>query len=726
MMIWTVLQMAIAEPSLDAPAIVHQTDRNIVLDGLLTESFWQEATPITTFQRYMPTDGGSPPGNTAIRFVQHEERLYIGIEVSNVDYPIQARISPREDVNDDDQVGIYLDTVGDGRTGYIFYLNPLGIQQDIRYSNGRWSVNWNTIFDTKGNVTEDGYTIEMVLPFKSLQYVEDAQWMVSMTRKVPSLGAKYSHPQRVRNHPQLFLQAVPLQNLQPPKQGTGLWLQPTLSLRHNMERIDNQMTWTEQEAPLGESVMPSLDLRWGLNSESVLTATVNPDFSQVEGDVRQINLNQRFAFYYPERRPFFLGNIDSFQDYASTLYTRSIVSPSVGAKVSGREQQWDYGVLFGLDQQPNASVHEFSAPGFQSESLEDNWANTTYLRLRRDALNAGFIGVYFSDKTILKPNSTKGLAHNDVAGLDFRSNISKDTLIQGFSSYSSTRTEDTSMAGHRHKIQLSKTPDLGWGFSTILNASTPDFRQEMGFLTQSGLFTATGEIFRYTQLGADSLWTPTLKVFAKSEWDKDGQFEVLHQQTFTIKGLHSVQLFGGWSEEAYQGAVVSGPFANAQWVARINSRLNTILSYDMDTSLDYASGLSATNQQSSIEWLWRPQSNIRLDIDFAQQWYQIEEQELESIQRVYSRLNTQFSQYLGARVIGQTVISNESKGLDAFFGSLLVSYIRNPGNEIYVGGTWNWNPNENNIPDSPNTEISSDLVLQQQMLFAKWTHLFQY
>ena len=209
--------------------------------------------------------------------MQHNERIYIGIEVSNVNYPIQHEYL-HEDVNDDDQVGIYLDTVGDGRTGYIFYLNPLGIQQDIRYSNGRWSVNWNTIYDTKGTVTEDGYTIEMVLPFKSLQYVEDAQWMVSMTRKVPSLGAKYSHPQRVRNHPQLFLQSVPLKNLDPPKQGTGLWLQPTLSLRHNMERIDDQMMWTEQNAPLGESVMPSLDLRWGLNSESVLTATVNPDF----------------------------------------------------------------------------------------------------------------------------------------------------------------------------------------------------------------------------------------------------------------------------------------------------------------------------------------------------------------------------------------------------------------------------------------------------------------
>ena len=108
--------------------------------------------------------------------------------------PSKHGISPREDVNDDDQVGIYLDPIGDGRTGYIFYLNPLGIQQDIRYSNGQWMVNWNTIFDTKGTVTETGYTIEMALPFKSLQYTEDGTWTVSMTRKGFLSGSQVQSP----------------------------------------------------------------------------------------------------------------------------------------------------------------------------------------------------------------------------------------------------------------------------------------------------------------------------------------------------------------------------------------------------------------------------------------------------------------------------------------------------------------------------------------------------
>lgn len=715
--------------TIDSPAVVHHTTEAIQVDGLLNEDVWSQASAIHSFQRYIPTDGGSPPGKTEIRFVQDENTLYVGIRVSNANYPIQARISPREDVNDDDQIGIYLDPIGDGRTGYIFYLNPLGIQQDIRYSNGQWMVNWNTIFDTKGQVTETGYTIEMALPFKSIQYTEDGSWTVSMTRKIPSLGAKYSHPQRVRNHPQLFLQAVPLDNIVPPKVGAGIWLQPTLSGRHTLERQETELQWIEQELPAWETTQPSLDLRWGITSETAFTMTVNPDFSQVEGDVRQINLNQRFAFYYPERRPFFLSNMDSFQDTASSLYTRSIVNPIYGAKIAGREGDWDVGVLSTLDQQPKSSVHEFGAVSFDEDGIGENSAQSTYLRLRRDALSSGFIGVFATDKRIL--NGLKSLGFNDVFGLDFRSNIGTDTLLKGFSSLSMTgehNTRDAVELGHRHNLSLSKTPDLGIGYSISLNASTPEYRQEMGFLTQSGLQTVNLNGQYTHQVGSDSLWKPYVSLYAKEEFDADGEFRISHGQEMNLKGLHTVTATAGWGSETYSINTVEGPFGSASWRARVNSKLNTVLKYDYDTSLDYGTGLLAKNQQTSLQWLWRPQSNLRLDVDLAQQWYQLTDAEVNSVQRVYSRLNWQFSQYLGSRVIAQTVQSSlsENNGLDSLFGSFLLSYIRNPGNEVYVGATWNWTPDTLLLPEEPNTEPSMDLLLQQQMLFVKWTHLFQY
>jgi len=125
-----------AEPSVT----IIKTSEKIVIDGSLDEDVWKQATPITNLIRFIPTDGGAPAGTTEIRMIQDEDTLYFSMIVRDSETPIQARVSPREDVNDDDQIGIYIDTIGDGRTGYIFYINPIGIQQDMRYSNGNWMM----------------------------------------------------------------------------------------------------------------------------------------------------------------------------------------------------------------------------------------------------------------------------------------------------------------------------------------------------------------------------------------------------------------------------------------------------------------------------------------------------------------------------------------------------------------------------------------------------------
>ena len=229
-------------------------------------------------------------------------------------------------------------------------------------------------------------------------------------------------------------------------------------------------------------------------------------------------------------------------------------------------------------------------------------------------------------------------------------------------------------------------------------------------------------------MGEDSLWVPSLDVKGRYEFDDDSFFEVAHEQDFTIKGLHTVSVEGGWMSESYQGNSVSGPSFSSEWKARVNAKMNSILEAEYETSLDYGTGLSANNFQGSAKLLWRPQTNIRFGMDFAQQWYTLPNTQTESIQRVYSKFNYQLSQYLGTRFVTQTVHTNSSgsRELASVFGSVLISYYRNPGNEVYIGGTWNLNPSDVTVPDAPNTVLDEQMVLQQQMLFAKWTHLFQY
>ncbi|MBW2258532.1 MAG: carbohydrate binding family 9 domain-containing protein, partial [Deltaproteobacteria bacterium] len=231
-----------------APVHAVEATGSIAVDGVLDEASWALAEPVTEFLRFIPSEGGAPPGVTEVRFLQDDTNLYVGVRVSAVTEPVRARYSPRESINEDDQVGLYLDTFRDRRSGYIFYFNPLGIQQDIRFNAGRWNPAWDTVLRSRGRVTEDGYEIEIAVPFRSLKYpsTQGAQeWGLLLTRRVPGEGAKYSHPPQERDHPQLFDQATTLV-LTPPKRGSGLELMPTLTAIQTGEREarDEPMSWT--------------------------------------------------------------------------------------------------------------------------------------------------------------------------------------------------------------------------------------------------------------------------------------------------------------------------------------------------------------------------------------------------------------------------------------------------------------------------------------------------
>ena len=258
---------------------VSPTKETIVINAQLDEPSWAEAPTIDQFVRYIPATGGPPPGKTEVKFLQDDEFLYIGVVVSEINYDLQARISPREQINDDDQIGIYLDPIGDGRSGYIFYFNPFGIQQDTRYANGNWYGQWNMVIHSEGRITDDGYVLEIAIPFRFLFYTEEGEWKFILTRKIPSMGTKYSHPQIQRNHPRIFTQAIPLEGLQAPKSGLGLQLQPTGSgfMIHQEEEgsLDRQ-PFTSDSGRL------SLDLRWNPSNNTRLTGTLYPDFSQIE------------------------------------------------------------------------------------------------------------------------------------------------------------------------------------------------------------------------------------------------------------------------------------------------------------------------------------------------------------------------------------------------------------------------------------------------------------
>jgi hypothetical protein len=684
----------------DDPVSVLRVHDTITIDGRLDEADWQRAVPVTDFTRYLPTAGPPPPGVTEVRFLQDDTHLYIGISVQDSPTPPRARISPREDINDDDQIGIYLDTFGEGITGYIFYFNPLGIQQDIRYSAGDWFPQWDTVFTSEGHATETGYVIEIAMPFRSLRYPDPdgspQTWGVMITRKIPAENTKYAFPALTRNHPRMFTQAAPLSGVMPAPLGAGLSIQPALTLRHQRLEEDGDLRWTGLE-PLNDSIRPSLDLRLGITPDLGAALTINPDFSQVEADVTQVNLNQRFAFYYPEQRPFFLDGIDAFADVNDTLYTRSIAEPLVGVKLSGQEGPLSIGLLQSIDAAPGVSIHEDGTPGFSGDDLVDVFAQNAVGRVRLDAFGSGGIGLTAADKRII--GGTGG--YNDVLAADVTVPFSESWMAIGHGAASIAGAEDESLSGGLAGVSVIHSPALGLGGGLSAMEITPGYRQEMGFLTQSGLHRASGWL-DHTHGQDQRLWTTRLFSNGTLEYDRDHNLSAGLTQSATV-GVHGAELSAALRQWSQDEERVDGYTVDASYSANLTRVLKLSMSGGYGQLLDYNLLVPARSILTTVGGTLRLTTATRLDLDLDRQWYTPKDSELLTFTRLFTRFNWQFMEPVGLRVVQQTSLSSGLVAQSSI--SSLLTWMRTPGNELYVGASYGVNEG-----------------LREQMLFAKLTH----
>jgi len=713
MLLLSLLAPALAQES--PSARVFPAAGPIAVDGVLDEPGWSGAVPVTDFSRFTPAEGGAPAGTTEVRFLQDEENLYIGVRVADTDYPVRARVSPREQLNADDQVGIYLDTFNDQRTGYIFYVSALGVQQDIRFNNGQWNMNWNTVLWTRGEPTENGYVIEIAIPFHSLRYPESdgpQSWGLLLTRKIPSEGAKYAWPEVSRNHPRLLSQAAPLAGVTPAPRAAGLELLPSLAVR--------------QADILREAIRPGLDLRMSLGPDSGAALTINPDFSQVEGDAAQIDLNQRFAFFYPERRPFFLDGIHAFQDVSDTLYTRSIVEPLYGVKLSGQRDGVTIGALQALDRSPGASFNQDGAPGFSEDEIGDRWATNTFGRLRVDAFDGGFFGLTAADKRL-----TDGGGHSDVLGADAVVPIGEAWTVSGAAAGSLTGAGQASavaesLVGHDVGLDIERQVGVGWNAMLGARDTGPGFRQEMGFVNQSGITTVNLEGGYTAEPDAAWIDVENTGFWAGAYEDRDGDHvrEVGLFQWATLGGVHEPSVFFGLQDLLQSGFSHQGWLAGVEYETEPTKFLALGLAGETADTLDFggiadetADALDPSEPLPARSWsidgeaAVRVGAGVRVDLYAQQEWFTPEGLETETATALRSRVFYQLTRSLGARLIGQTTTGSAIETPE-LATSYLVTWLRNPGTEAYIGATQRF-------------LLEDTASLEETTLFAKLTWLFR-
>jgi hypothetical protein len=471
-------------------------DPEVRIDGRMDEEAWSRASVLTGFTQYRPAEGVPASERTEVRIFYTPRDLYVGIRAHARDPSrIRSTLAERDRITADDHVRVFLDTFLDRRRAYAFYVNPLGIQQDGTYSEaGRGGVSFSPdfIFESRGRQTEEGYEVELRIPLKSLKFPSgDAQrWGIQVVRVIAATGAEESWAPRGRNEPAEMARAGTLEGISGLRPGTLLELNPTLTARREGTHGDAGFRRGAVEPDVG------LNLKYGLTSELTLDATVNPDFSQVEADADQITVNERFDLSLEEKRPFFLEGADLLSTPETLVYTRSIVSPVAGARLTGKVGALNLAYLGAVDDHPRAVPARF-APAAERAGVQ-------VLRVRYD-LDAGG-----STLGALGTAREAGDAFNRVAAADLRLRSGVHTLgAQLGGSWTRRWVPDPAgadsagppgervavgtveEAGHLAHLFLDRTARR-WGYILTLRDVPEDFRTETGFVRRRGITEAWG------------------------------------------------------------------------------------------------------------------------------------------------------------------------------------------------------------------------------------------
>ena len=360
------LQLAAAQPA-PPPTIynarqghtaVHapRIDATITVDGDLSEPVWSQAAVLTGFSEYAPVDQRPSPDSTEVLVWYSRDAIYFGIRAFEPHGAVRATLAERDNISNDDNTEIHLDTYNERNRAFVFIVNPLGVQADgIKNEQGGFTPGSNVmpgqndlsadfLWESKGHVTPWGYEVEVRIPFSSLRYPSAAQqdWGIQIQRNVQHNGYQETWTEAHKASASFIDQEGMLVGLSGMHHGQVIGLNPELT--NTVNGTPDGSGWQYKSKPqVGGNV------RWALGSNFVLNGTVKPDFSQVEADATQIAADERFALYYPEKRPFFVEGSDQFNVPNTLFYTRTIVQPAGAMKLTGKVGRTDVAVLSALD-----------------------------------------------------------------------------------------------------------------------------------------------------------------------------------------------------------------------------------------------------------------------------------------------------------------------------------------------------------------------------------------
>ncbi len=489
------------------------------IDGRLDDAVWRAATRITAFVQQQPLDGAPATEETELYIAYDTENLYFGMHVHYSDpVLVRANRSDRDQTFSDDTITLYFDPFLDQQRAYVFSVNGYGVQGDAildssaptggmggggRRSGGgggrpgsgggspgggrrggmsaslaaalggapTGDTSWDALFESGATLVEDGWTAELAIPFKSLRYPsrgrgERHRWGFQVVRTIPGKNETDVWAPISRDVAGFLPQMGLLDGLMDLSTSRNLEILPTLTAIQ-FGSLDTATGVFDDGDPDPEG---GLNVKYGVTPNLTFDYTYNPDFSQIESDIPQIEVNQRFPLFYPELRPFFLEGQEIFQvpGQVNLVHTRTIVDPRQGAKLTGKAGNTTVGVLVANDEAPGRIDDAADAAYGRS-------AQVAIARARYDLYAESYLGVIATDREFLD-------GYSRVAGVDGRFRLGRTSSVSFHAAGSQHRNEeDGDNSGPIFHLAYDRV-GRNLSYSAAVDAVDPGFRTDTGFV----------------------------------------------------------------------------------------------------------------------------------------------------------------------------------------------------------------------------------------------------
>ncbi len=466
-----------------APHDIPRLPEGIVIDGQLGDAAWAQAAEYELGYEISPGDNTAAPVTTKARIGYTNEALYVSFTAMDPKPgEIRAHLRDRDAAYRDDWIGIIVDTFDDQRRAYEFFVNPFGVQMDLinDQATGNEDDSWDGLWTSAGRITATGYEVEMRIPFATLRFRDTEQakrWALSLLRTHPrNVRYQYSNNKVSRDSNCFLCTFDKFEGMAGVKPGSNLEVVPTITVARPEYRDSEADDWQND----GVNIEPGVDVSWAPSPNMTLNGTINPDFSQVETDQAQLNLNDAFALFFPEKRPFFLEGADYFQTQFDVLYTRQISDPSWGLRVTGRAGDGAYGGFVAQDTTTLLLVPGVLGSGFVQLDQKADVAVGRYRYNLDKNTTLGVIGTFRHGEEYA----------NDLIGVDGRWQKGAHTVtaqvLRSDSEYPLWLGFDDASPSGTAKRAYYEFGNRAWNFVVGRVDVDPGFRADLGFIGQVG------------------------------------------------------------------------------------------------------------------------------------------------------------------------------------------------------------------------------------------------